>query len=129
MILLFLENREHDQPYFKRKEFAVITYSTWELSAEVRAEKGSQAEMELAELPGRSSAMTYILGYLRPRKKEWEGWGVITQLTECLEIQQGLKMLQTIESLKLGKPGNILYEKMNLCELMGTKALDSFKNN
>lgn len=127
MILLFLENRERDQPYFKRKEFAVIMYSTWELSAEVRAEKGSQAEMELAELPGRSSAMTYILGYLRPRKKEWEE--VITQLTECLEIQQGLKMLQTIESLKLGKPGNILYEKMNLCELMGPKALDSFKNN
>ena len=49
-ILLFLGSRKSDQTYHKREYFAVITYSTWALSAEVRAEGGRKAEWQLAEL-------------------------------------------------------------------------------
>ena len=66
--MLFLENCGNDQLYCEREDFVVITYSTWELSTEIRAEGVRQAEGQLAGLPGKSSAIMWILDYLKTRK-------------------------------------------------------------
>lgn len=51
MILLFWGNMNSHQPDCEREDFAVITYSAWEHSAEAGAARGRQAEGELAGSP------------------------------------------------------------------------------
>ena len=67
----------------------------------------------------------WILSYLRTRKQRGR---VNIQFIEHLKIQQGFKTLQILESLKLGKLGNIFFENISVYDLMGPNDLNCLKD-
>ena len=112
----------NNQPCCEREDFAVITYSTWELSGEVKSAGRRQVEGQLEGLSGRNSDMNVVLFDNNEEKRQMSNHSTYRTLRNPVRSH----VLQTLESLKLENLV-ILFEKMSHCEFMVPNSLDSLK--